>query len=74
MQDNFQENESNKISGLFEFLNEHYKDIRPVLMLICDRAENGIIANLFPRGIIATKIKPIIPKLRALIERLDKTV
>jgi len=72
MQDNFQEQQANAVSGLFSFLSEHYPKIRVVLILLCDRIENGTIVKLFPKGVVAKTIKPAIPIFREFIDLVDK--
>lgn len=74
MHDNLHEAQANRLSGLFEFLGEHYKDIRDVLLFLCDHIENGAIAKIFPKGIVATRLKPVVPKIRTFIEKLDEVL
>lgn len=72
MHDNLQEAQANKISGLFEFLKEHYPQVRDALLFLCDHIENGLVAKIFPKGIIATRLKPAVPKIRELIKKIDE--
>lgn len=59
-------------NDFLRFLRKNQAEIRQSLLLVADRAENGLFAKLFPNSQIVKSVKGVAPKLRELVQYLDE--
>jgi hypothetical protein len=55
-----------------DFITDHYEDIKKFLEIVLDRAENGLVARIFPNSKTTQFLRNAIPKIKVLLSFLER--